>query len=86
MLGFRFGKSLMSLALFGLTRLTGEFGVHRLSVLSAGVSFLWLQAAWRLSNLVPTRQEAEDAHVKLNKGKRVVRKVINKKELSKKRK
>lgn len=68
--GFRFGKSLMSLCLSGLTALSGEsFGLQQLSLLSNVVSLLWMRAAWSLSNHVPTRQEAEDAY-KVSKRKR----------------
>jgi ATP/ADP translocase len=67
--GYRFGKSLMSLVLSGLTALTGNFGLQELSVLGNAVSFLWMGTAWRLSNLVPTRQEAEDAYNKEKKRK-----------------
>ena len=62
--GYRFGKSLMSLALSALTSLAGDFGLQQLSILSSGVSLLWLGTAWRLSNLVPTRAEAEEAYKK----------------------
>lgn len=60
--GYRFGKSLMSLALSGLTSVMGNFGLHQLSILSALVGCGWMQAAWKLSNLVPTREEAEKAY------------------------
>lgn len=62
--GYRFGKSLMSLALSALTSLAGDFGLQQLSILSSGVSLLWFGTAWRLSNLVPTRAEAEEAYQK----------------------
>jgi ATP/ADP translocase len=60
--GYRFGKSLMSLALSGVTSVTGNFGLQELSILSNGVALLWMRTAWRLSNFVPTRQEAEDEY------------------------
>ncbi|KAL7572100.1 hypothetical protein ACA910_001739 [Epithemia clementina (nom. ined.)] len=62
--GYRFGKSLMSLALSGLTSVMGNFGLHQLSMLSALVGCGWMHAAWRLSNFVPTRAEAEKAYLK----------------------
>jgi ATP/ADP translocase len=68
--GYRFGKSLMSLVLSGITSLDRDFGMRKLSVLSNLVSLAWLQTAWRLSNLVPTRQEAEEAHQKDKKKRR----------------
>jgi ATP/ADP translocase len=61
--GYRLGKSIMSLALSGLTSLTGDnFGLQELSILSNGVALVWMRTAWRLSNYVPTRQEAEDEY------------------------
>jgi len=62
--GYRFGKSLMSLALSGLTSVVGNFGLHQLSILSSLVACGWLQTAWKLSTYVPTRQEAEEAYQK----------------------
>ena len=61
-LGYRFGKSIMSLALSGMTQVMGNFGLQELSMLSTGVALAWLRMAWRLSNFVPTQQEAEDAY------------------------
>ena len=61
--GYRFGKSLMSLTLSGLSLcFAGTSGVQQLSIISSGMAFLWLRTAWQLSLLVPTRQEAEEAH------------------------
>jgi ATP/ADP translocase len=60
--GYRFGKSLMSLALSGLTAVMPNFGLQELSILSNGMTLLWMRTAWRLSNFVPTRQEAEDEY------------------------
>jgi ATP/ADP translocase len=61
--GYRLGKSIMSLALSGLTSLTGDnFGLQELSILGNGVALVWMRTAWRLSNYVPTRQEAEDEY------------------------
>jgi len=62
--GYRFGKSLMSLLLSGLATLDENFGLQKLSILSNAVCFTWMGTAWRLSNLVPTRAEAEEAHKK----------------------
>jgi MFS family permease len=60
--GYRFGKSLMSLGLSGLTQLAGEFGPQQLSILSTMVALLWMKTAWTLSNLVPTHKEAQDVY------------------------
>lgn len=57
--GYRFGKSSMSLCLSALTAVFGNFGLQELSVLTTGASLLWLSSAWKLSNLVPTRKEAD---------------------------
>ena len=66
--GYRFGKSSMSLFLSALTAIFGNFGLHELSILTSGASLLWLSSAWRLSNLVLTRKEAEDTYQKKKKG------------------
>lgn len=72
--GYRFGKSSMSLFLSALTAIFGNFSLQDLSWLSSGASLLWLTCSWRLSNLVPTRSEAEEkyqqAHSKGGKRKR----------------
>jgi len=65
--GYRFGKSLMSLALSGLTQLAGDFGIQELSTLSTLVAVGWMRTAWKLSNLVPTREEAEAVYAKEQK-------------------
>lgn len=57
--GYRFGKSSMSLCLSALTAVFGNFGLQELSVMTTGASLLWLSSAWKLSNLVPTRKEAD---------------------------
>jgi ATP/ADP translocase len=62
--GYRFGKSLMSLVVSGFTSLNKNIGLQGLSVLSTVVSMSWMQTAWRLSNMVPTRAEAEAAFMK----------------------
>ena len=70
--GYRFGKSLMSLVLSGLTALDGQLlqlgSLRSLSILSNVVCFSWMGTAWRLSNLVPTRAQAEAAHQKSKEG------------------
>lgn len=66
-LGYRFGKSVASLALSGLTSSFGVVGLRELSYLTTGAAGLWLSAAWRLSNLVPTRAQAEEAYKKMKK-------------------
>lgn len=79
--GYRFGKSVMSLALSGMTSVMGNFGLQELSVLSTGVGLVWLRTAWRLSNFVPTRQEAEEVYEKSHKttSKRKSKSLNNKK-------
>mmetsp|Transcript_13197 Transcript_13197/g.17271 ORF Transcript_13197/g.17271 Transcript_13197/m.17271 type:complete len:508 (+) Transcript_13197:22-1545(+) len=62
--GYRFGKSLMSLFLSGLTTTMGNFGLHQLSILSSLVACGWMHTAFTLSNHVPTRKEAEEAYQK----------------------
>lgn len=54
----------MSLGLSALASLAGNFGLQQTSILSSAAAFVWLNAAWRLSNMVPTREEAEAAHKK----------------------
>ncbi|KAL3788349.1 hypothetical protein ACHAW5_010554 [Stephanodiscus triporus] len=67
-LGYRFGKSGASLALSAITRwFGGAMGVRELSYFATGAAGLWLCAAWRLSNLVPTKEEAEEAYRKMKK-------------------
>ena len=67
--GYRFGKSSMSLFLSALTAVFGNFGLQELSWLSSGASLLWVSSAWRLSNIVPTRKEAEEKYQEAhNKG------------------
>jgi ATP/ADP translocase len=62
--GYRFGKSLISLSLSGLTSIFGQFNLQSLSVLSDVVAFGWAKTAWDLSSLVPTRKEAQDSYDK----------------------
>lgn len=62
--GYRFGKSLMSLALSAVTWFDSDFGLQKLSFVSNVVVLAWLKTAWQLSNMVPTRAEAEAAHQK----------------------
>lgn len=67
-LGYRFGKSAASLALSALTSSFGTVGLRELSYFATCASGLWLGTAWRLSTLVPTRAEAEEAYEKMKKG------------------
>ena len=67
-LGYRFGKSAASLALSALTSSFGTMGLREFSYFSTGAAGLWLTTAWRLSNLVPTRAEAEINYAKMKKG------------------
>ena len=73
-LGYRFGKSGASLALSAITSSFfggggGAMGVRGLSHFATAATGLWLVAAWRLSNLVPTKEEAEEAYRKMKKTK-----------------
>ena len=53
----------------GITSILGDsFGLQQMSMLSSGVALTWLATAWKLSNMVPTRAEAESAHIQANKG------------------
>mmetsp|Transcript_24427 Transcript_24427/g.57298 ORF Transcript_24427/g.57298 Transcript_24427/m.57298 type:complete len:530 (+) Transcript_24427:13-1602(+) len=72
--GYRFGKSLMSLALSGLTSVMGNFGLHQLSILSSLVACGWMQTAWNLSKYVPTRREAEEQYLAKSGDKKSSRK------------
>ncbi|GKY94094.1 hypothetical protein MPSEU_000375800 [Mayamaea pseudoterrestris] len=64
--GYRFGKSLMSLGISAIAQIagSGNFGLQQKSYLGAIISVAWMQTAWRLSNLVPTRAEAEETYKK----------------------
>jgi ATP/ADP translocase len=53
------GKSGMSLFLAGLTSTFGNFGMHKLSFLSTTLSMVWLSASFRLSNLLPQKDETD---------------------------
>ncbi|KAL9184004.1 hypothetical protein ACHAXT_002090 [Thalassiosira profunda] len=66
-LGYRFGKSAASLALSAVTSMFGAVGLQELSYFATGASGLWLAAAWRLGNLVPTRKEADEAYERMKK-------------------
>lgn len=66
-LGYRFGKSAASLALSALTSSFGAMGLRDLSYFTTGAAGMWLGTAWRLSNLVPTRAQAEEAYEKMKK-------------------
>ena len=67
-LGYRFGKSAASLALSALTSSFGTIGLREQSYFTTGAATLWFGTAWRLSTLVPTRAEAEEAYQKMKKG------------------
>ncbi|KAL3816570.1 hypothetical protein ACHAXA_003810 [Cyclostephanos tholiformis] len=72
-LGYRFGKSGASLALSAITSSFGSgraMGVRELSYFATGAASLWFVAAWRLSNLVPTKDEAEEAYREMKKIKK----------------
>lgn len=64
-LGYRFGKSAASLLLSALTSSFGVIGLKELSYFTTGAAALWLKTAWNLSNLVPTREEADEAYKKM---------------------
>lgn len=66
-LGYRFGKSAASLTLSGLTSFFGTVGLREFSYLTTGAAGVWLGTAWRLSNLVPTKKQAEEAYKKMKK-------------------
>ncbi len=73
-LGYRFGKLGASLALSAITSSFfggggGAMGVRGLSHFATAAAGLWLVAAWRLSNLVPTKEEAEEAYREMKKPK-----------------
>ncbi|KAL3929085.1 MAG: hypothetical protein SGARI_004856 [Bacillariaceae sp.] len=67
--GYRFGKSLISLSLSGLTSLFGQFNLQSLSILSDVTAVCWAKTAWDLSSLVPTRKEAQTAYEKQSNAK-----------------
>jgi hypothetical protein len=60
--GYRFGKSLISLSLSGMTSLFGQFDLQSLSILSDAAALMWAKAAWDLSSKVPTRKEAQASY------------------------
>ena len=62
--GYRFGKSMMSLLLSGITSAMGNFNLHQLSIFCDISALFWVKTAWTLSNLVPTRKEAQEAYTK----------------------
>ena len=62
--GYRFGKSGMSLALSGATALFGNFEIKELTYLTWGSTLLWLKAAWNVSNLVLTKDQAKEKYEK----------------------
>jgi len=64
-LGYRFGKSGTSLAVSALTSQL-NFGLSELSRLTCVASLVWAKCTWSLSNLVPTKAEAEEAFAKIH--------------------
>jgi ATP/ADP translocase len=64
--GYRFGKSGMSLALSALTSCLGNLGVKQLSQLTTLGALSWFACSWQLSNLVPTKAEAEESYAKIH--------------------
>lgn len=60
--GYRFGKSLISLSLSGMTSLFGQFNLQSLSILSDVAALMWAKTAWDLSSRVPTRKEAQASY------------------------
>lgn len=77
--GYRFGKSGMSLALSALTYWFGNLGVQQLSQLTTLGALGWFVTAYRLSNVVPTKAEAEAAYTKMHsqEGKRISASKVN---------
>lgn len=65
--GYRFGKSLMSLSLSGLTSCFGNFSLRQLSMFCQLAGIGWAKSAWDLSALVPTRKEAQDSYISSHK-------------------
>jgi hypothetical protein len=65
--GYRFGKSLMSLSLSGLTSAFGNFSLRQLSIFCQLAGIGWAKTAWDLSALVPTQKEAQDSYVSSHK-------------------
>ena len=63
--GYRFGKSGTSLAVSALTS-QFQFGLGELSWMTTVAAGWWLRCTWKLSNLVPTKAEAEDAFAKVH--------------------
>jgi len=64
-LGYRFGKSVMSLSLSALTNGVGGFGgigFKELTWMTTAAAAVWGRATWSLSNKVLTRAEAEEAY------------------------
>jgi ATP/ADP translocase len=65
--GYRFGKSLMSLSLSGLTSAFGNFSLRQLSMFCQLAGLGWAKTAWDLSALVPTQKEAQDSYISSHK-------------------
>ena len=62
--GYRFGKSMMSLILSGLTSACGNFSLQQLSIFCDMAALVWAKSAWNLSTLVPKREEAQATYTK----------------------
>lgn len=60
--GYRFGKSAMSLVLSAIAAVDSSFTVAKQSAVAHAVGWAWCASAWNLSSLVPTREQAEQAH------------------------
>jgi len=43
-----------------------SFGITELSWLTCAASLVWTSCTWRLSHLVPTKAEAEEAFAKIH--------------------
>ena len=61
---YRFGKSMMSLLLSGLTSACGNFNLQQLSIFCDMAGVVWAKTAWDLSALVPKREEAQATYTK----------------------
>lgn len=63
--GYRFGKSLTSLVLSGVTTFVArDFGLQEMSYITTSMALLWGTRCFRLSNFVLTRKEADEAYKK----------------------
>ena len=63
--GYRFGKSLTSLLLSGVTVFAArDFGLQEMSYITTSMALLWGGCCYRLSNFVLTRKEADEVYEK----------------------